>query len=67
MAACLQEEISGMKVAEAQREKLVGDVVRENRALVGPLGKVSASGKDLLLVLACDRQQQTLNLDVAVQ
>lgn len=56
-----------MKVAEAQREKLVGDVVRENRALVGPLGKVSASGKDLLPVLACDRQQQTPNLDVAVQ
>ena len=33
-----------MKAAEAQREKMVGDVVRENRSLVGPLSKVRGRG-----------------------
>jgi hypothetical protein len=39
-ATLAQEEIAGMRAAEAQRERLVGDVVRENRALTEPLGKV---------------------------
>ena len=38
--AVLQDEIGEMKAAEAQREKLVADVVRENRSLAEPLSKV---------------------------
>lgn len=37
-----QEEIAEMKRAEAAREKLVGDVVRENRRLAEPLSQVGA-------------------------
>lgn len=37
-----QEEIAEMKGAEAAREKLVGDVVRENRRLAEPLSQVGA-------------------------
>ena len=36
----LQDEIAEMKAAEAQREKLVADVVRENKSLAEPLSKV---------------------------
>ncbi|KAL4443289.1 hypothetical protein ABPG75_011026 [Micractinium tetrahymenae] len=35
----LKEEIADMKAAEAAREKLVGDVVRENRRLAEPLAQ----------------------------
>lgn len=35
----LKEEIAEMKAAEAAREKLVGDVVRENRRLAEPLAQ----------------------------
>ena len=38
--AVLQDEIGEMKAAEAQREKLLADVVRENRSLAEPLSKV---------------------------
>ena len=35
-----QDEIAELKRAEAAREKLVGDVLRENRRLAEPLGQV---------------------------
>lgn len=35
-----QDEIAEMKAAEAAKEKLVGDVVRENRQLAEPLAQV---------------------------
>ena len=40
LPAAAQEEIAEMKAAEAAREKLVGDVVRENKRLAQPLAQV---------------------------
>lgn len=40
-----QEEIAEIRAAEAAREKLVGEVVQENRRLAQPLAQVGTPGR----------------------
>ena len=42
----VQGEIADLRAAEAQREKLVGEVVKENRALAEPLAQGCQAGEE---------------------